>query len=49
MPQKELKEKQVDMVQTVTTAENAINQLQVNTVSIEVNKTWLIEMIRSIP
>lgn len=35
--QKELREKQTEMVKTVTAAENAINKLQLNTVSIEVN------------
>lgn len=35
--QKELTEKQTEMVKTVTAAENAINKLQLNTVSIEVN------------
>lgn len=35
--QKELGEKQTEMVKTVTAAENAINKLQLNTVSIEVN------------
>lgn len=35
--QRELREKQTDMVKTVTAAENAINKLQLNTVSIEVN------------
>lgn len=35
--QKELREKQSEMVKTVTAAENAINKLQLNTVSIEVN------------
>ncbi|KAK2876062.1 hypothetical protein Q8A67_020158 [Cirrhinus molitorella] len=33
--EKELQDKQTDMVKTVTAAENAINKLQVNTVSIE--------------
>ncbi|XP_056153469.1 tripartite motif-containing protein 16 [Lampris incognitus] len=33
--ERELKEKQCEMVKTVTAAENAINKLQVNTVSIE--------------
>lgn len=43
LPQKELREKQAEMVKTVTAAENAINKLQLNTVSIEVNAarlTW---------
>lgn len=35
--QKELREKQSEMVKTTTAAENAINKLQLNTVSIEVN------------
>lgn len=35
--QKELREKQTEMVKTVTAAENAINKLQLNTVSIEVS------------
>lgn len=35
--QKELREKQSEMVKTVTAAENAINKLQLNTVSIEVS------------
>lgn len=39
--QKELREKQTEMVKTVTAAENAINKLQLNTVSIEVKTTWL--------
>lgn len=34
--QKELREKQAEMVKAVTAAENAINKLQLNTVSIEV-------------
>jgi len=34
--QKELHDKQTDMMKTVAAAENAINKLQVNTVSIEV-------------
>lgn len=37
--QKELREKQAEMGKTVTAAENAINKLQLNTVSIEVNTT----------
>lgn len=37
--QKELREKQTEMVKTVTAAENAINKLQLNTVSIEVKRT----------
>lgn len=37
--QRELREKQTEMVKTVTAAENAINKLQLNTVSIEVNTT----------
>lgn len=41
-PQKELREKQAEMVKTVTAAENAINKLQLNTVSIEVNTALLI-------
>lgn len=36
-PQKELREKQGEMVRTVAAGENAINKLQLNTVSIEVN------------
>lgn len=43
-PQKELGEKQTEMVKTVTAAENAINKLQLNTVSIEVKTTWLVRM-----
>lgn len=39
--QKELREKQIEMVKTVTAAENAINKLQLNTVSIAVNATRL--------
>lgn len=35
--QKELREKQSEMGKTVTAAENAINKLQLNTVSIEVS------------
>lgn len=35
--QKELGEKQAEMVKTTAAAENAINKLQLNTVSIEVN------------
>lgn len=35
--QKELGEKQAEMVKTTKAAENAINKLQLNTVSIEVN------------
>lgn len=42
LPQKELGEKQAEMVKTVTAAENAINKLQLNTVSIEVNAARLI-------
>lgn len=42
LPQKELREKQAEMVKTVTAAENAINKLQLNTVSIEVNAARLI-------
>lgn len=38
--QKELSEKQTEMVKTVTAAENAINKLQLNTVSIEVNTSF---------
>lgn len=41
-PQKELREKQAEMVKTVMAAENAINKLQLNTVSIEVNVSRLI-------
>lgn len=41
--QKELREKQIEMVKTVTAAENAINKLQLNTVSIAVNATRLCE------
>lgn len=37
--QRELRDKQTEMVKTVTAAENAINKLQLNTVSIEVNTT----------
>lgn len=40
-PQKELREKQTEMVKTVTAAENAISKLQLNTVSIQVKTTWL--------
>lgn len=36
-PQKELREKQTEMVKTVTAADNAIDKLQLNTVSIEVS------------
>ncbi|KAM4623844.1 tripartite motif-containing protein 16 [Polymixia lowei] len=43
--EKELREKQTEMVKTVTAAENAINKLQVNTVSIEHSVTEVREVI----
>ncbi|XP_023805431.1 tripartite motif-containing protein 16-like protein [Oryzias latipes] len=45
--EEELKGKQADMVQTVATAESAINKLQVNTVSIEHSVTEVQEVIES--
>ncbi|XP_071385561.1 tripartite motif-containing protein 16 isoform X1 [Centroberyx affinis] len=45
--ERELKEKQTEMVKTVTAAENAINKLQVNTVSIEHSVTEVREVIES--
>ncbi|XP_042364068.1 tripartite motif-containing protein 16 isoform X2 [Plectropomus leopardus] len=43
----ELREKQTEMVKTVTAAENAINKLQVNTVSIEHSVTEVRAVIES--
>ncbi|XP_073684061.1 tripartite motif-containing protein 16-like [Garra rufa] len=43
--EKELQDKQTDMVKTVTAAENAINKLQVNTVSIEASVKEVREVI----
>ncbi|CAJ1081462.1 tripartite motif-containing protein 16 [Xyrichtys novacula] len=45
--EKELKEKQTDMVKTVTAAENAINKLQLNTVSIENSVTEVRDVIEA--
>lgn len=45
--EKELREKQTEMVKTVTAAENAINKLQLNTVSIENSVTEVREVIES--
>ncbi|XP_065806036.1 tripartite motif-containing protein 16, partial [Labrus bergylta] len=45
--EKELKEKQTEMVKTVTAAENAINRLQLNTVSIENSVTEVRAVIES--
>ncbi|XP_074519524.1 tripartite motif-containing protein 16 [Halichoeres trimaculatus] len=45
--EKELKEKQTEMVKTVTAAENAINKLQLNTVSIENSVTDVRAVIES--
>lgn len=36
--QRELKEKQIDVLKTITAADNAINKLQLNTVTIEVKQ-----------
>ncbi|KAE8283818.1 Tripartite motif-containing protein 16 Estrogen-responsive B box protein [Larimichthys crocea] len=45
--ERELREKQTDMVKTVTAAENAINKLQLNTVSIEHSVTEVRAVIES--
>ncbi|XP_071319118.1 tripartite motif-containing protein 16 isoform X2 [Trachinotus anak] len=45
--EKELREKQTEMVKTVTAAENAINKLQLNTVSIEQSVTDVRAVIES--
>ncbi|XP_051273461.1 tripartite motif-containing protein 16 isoform X2 [Dicentrarchus labrax] len=45
--EKELREKQTEMVKTVTAAENAINKLQLNTVSIENSVTEVRAVIES--
>lgn len=45
--EKELREKQSEMVKTVTAAENAINKLQLNTVSIEQSVTEVRAVIES--
>ncbi|XP_073346072.1 tripartite motif-containing protein 16 [Pagrus major] len=45
--EKELREKQTEMVKTVTAAENAINKLQLNTVSIEHSVTEVRATIES--
>ncbi|KAM3859917.1 tripartite motif-containing protein 16 [Diretmus argenteus] len=45
--ERELREKQTEMVKTVTAAENAINKLQVNTVSIEHSVTDVRGVIES--
>lgn len=45
--EKELREKQTEMVKTVTAAENAINKLQLNTVSIENSVTDVREVIET--
>uniref|UniRef100_A0A3Q1G425 Tripartite motif containing 16 n=1 Tax=Acanthochromis polyacanthus TaxID=80966 RepID=A0A3Q1G425_9TELE len=45
--EKELREKQTEMVKTVTAAENAINKLQLNTVSIEHSVTEVRAVIES--
>lgn len=45
--EKELREKQSEMVKTVTAAENAINKLQLNTVSIEHSVTEVRAVIES--
>lgn len=45
--EKELREKQMEMVKTVTAAENAINKLQLNTVSIEHSVTEVRAVIES--
>ncbi|XP_074475522.1 tripartite motif-containing protein 16 [Sebastes fasciatus] len=45
--EKELSEKQTEMVKTVTAAENAINKLQLNTVSIEHSVTEVRAVIES--
>nr|XP_046232329.1 tripartite motif-containing protein 16 isoform X2 [Scatophagus argus] len=45
--EKELREKQTEMVKTVTAAENAINKLQLNTVSIENSVTEVRAAIES--
>ncbi|XP_068162065.1 tripartite motif-containing protein 16 [Antennarius striatus] len=45
--EKELREKQTEMVKTVTAAENAINKLQVNTVSIENSVTEVRDVIEA--
>ncbi|XP_040923141.1 tripartite motif-containing protein 16 isoform X2 [Toxotes jaculatrix] len=45
--ERELREKQTEMVKTVTAAENAINKLQLNTVSIEQSVTEVRAVIES--
>ncbi|XP_041819161.1 tripartite motif-containing protein 16 [Chelmon rostratus] len=45
--ERELREKQTEMVKTVTAAENAINKLQLNTVSIEHSVTEVRDVIES--